>query len=792
MAEARVNDDSVNQEAAMAGDARERGGTEPPRGARERPAGEFALAVHEGGPSSPAEWDQAVAASRDTWFYHTSKAVNLFGATHHRPPLFLECRRGGQLVGGVILSVVSRPWHGLWTRSEMRSDVGRAWTSPFVAATLDAKESETVFDRLVAESQAIAAASGCEALVLNDSNQSLRCVLDRPVVNRYMVSTEWHHQETYYWLLDLRGDWDVLWNNIARSQRAQIEQAQTKLAVVCGAELPAGRQALIDLVAAVEHRHRLALAGAEELACHWDAIYATDLGQAFFCLDGEKPCTVAGVARWGKVASYVHAGRSSDAMNGAAALCLWSAIRWAKNVGCEWLDLNSMIPHHHRKQVWHVSQFKKRFGGEIIAVRGARTEIARIRRATFEFVDAWGAATKEGLRRLAGRRPKTESSSASDSSVAAVPREESSQGDWRVSRSVGRPTSCEEWDSVVRESRDTWLYHLSDLAPLFQPPKTDPLTFVELRQGDRLVGGAILEVMRYRWHGLYDQKYLRGNIGSQTVSPFLAGRLTAAVASDAWDRLLDACCSVATDYRCLDLLLWDTMQSPRVVEDRPIVSRYGVGSGWSPLATYHYVLDLNLGIDALFKNVQSRRRTYIRRAREQFQVVTGRDFPGGREASVELMYQREGRVVVPSEQLRKIYDAVYDGRHGEAIFCLQDGKPITFTGVSRLRDVASYLHGARIDETQHGAHALGFWAGVEWAATAGCRWFDCNTATFEKKGRERMQGISEFKRGFGGSLMVVHGARHLFHRLERANCEFVDACGVAFKSLFRKIAPPRK
>lgn len=363
---------------------------------------------------------------------------------------------------------------------------------------------------------------------------------------------------------------------------------------------------------------------------------------------------------------------------------------------------------------------------------------------------------------------------------------------WDLACMIGEPLRPQEWDAAVCNSRDTWLYHLSRLAPMFLPPKADPLTFLELRMDGKLIGGAIFDVLRYRWHGLLDQKYLRGQVGPLTVAPFLIDGLDAKQREAAWDRLLEGCGEVASEKGCLELTLWDTIQSPRGMEDRGIVNHFCVSTDWSPLLTYNYVLDLSQDLESLFKNVQSRRRTYIRRAKEQFQVVTGREFPAGREAHVALMkavYRREGTVVVPLNQLRQIYDAVYDGEHGEAIFLLQDGTPVTFTGVARFRNVASYLHGGRVDETHHGAHALGFWAGVEWAKAAGCRWFDCNAATFERHGRERMRTISEFKRGFGGFLVHCHGAKQRFRRLARANYEFIDAWGVPFKRVLRRLLP---
>lgn len=761
----------------------------PPRPGAELARSPLRITRHPGRPSSCELWDDVVSRSRDTWLYHRSSIAGALADPGSGPLLFVECRCGDDLLGGAILLVSRTPWHGVVPRRRMSSSIGPAWVSPFLVGDLDAGTAASVLDALMDDCVAAAREKSCEELVLYDSNQSLRCVEDRPTVNRYVTSTDWRHAVSYYWLLDLRGDEETLWKSIATSQRTQIKNARAKLQVLPGTELADGCAAFIDLMRCVDRREGFTLFDEPMLRHYWEEIYTTQSGQSFFCLADGKPCAVAGFGRQGPVAGYIHAGRRDDAMNGAAALALWSGILWAKAAGCRWFDLNSMIPERDRTRLQALSQFKKRFGGEVVLARGARIELARCRRATFDFIDALGAGVKGSMRTLAGRKGSNVSKCAAQ--VRAAPADQHADAPrWELVRRSAQPSSPEAWDQAVRDSRHTWLYHFSRLAPLFLSPRADPLTFLELRLDGQLVGGAIFDVLCDRWHGLGHEKTLLGQTGVQPVAPFLIDghSLPPALAETAWERLLDGAADTARQMGCRDLILWDSIQSPQVIDDRDIVSRYSVQTGWSPLLAHNYVLDLEQDLDSLFKNVQSRRRTYIRRARERYQVVAGRDFSGGREAHVALMesmYAREGRVVVPREQLLRIWDEIYDGEKGEAIFLLQDGRPVTFTGVARFRHVASYLHGARIDDTEHGAHALGFWAGVEWAKAAGCRWFDCNAATFERRGRERMRAISEFKRGFGGFLVHCHGAKRPIPSLTRATREFVDAWGVRIKGLLR-------
>jgi hypothetical protein len=351
-----------------------------------------------GSPSCADAWDSAVARSRDTWLYHQSRIVSLFVTPEAEPPIFVECRREGELLGGAILSVTTSRWHGIVPRQTMRGSFGPAWTSPFVVEGLAPRVSEAVFERVVEGCKAAALEQHCEEILLSDCNLSRRVIEDRPLVNRYVSSVDWKHFASYYWLLGLSRDEETLWRNVAPSQRTHIRRAREKLDVVAGTDLPGGCEALVTLMECVNRREGFEVAGREELVRIWDAIYNGRDGQVYFCLADGQPCTASGVSRLGTVASSLHGAKTDDAMNGAVALSMWAGIEWAKSVGCEWFDLNSMIPERNRQRLRAISQFKKSFGGGVVAVHGASQRLQPVRQATYTFLDAWGAAAKRLIR----------------------------------------------------------------------------------------------------------------------------------------------------------------------------------------------------------------------------------------------------------------------------------------------------------------------------------------------------------------------------------------------------------
>ena len=357
------------------------------------------------------------------------------------------------------------------------------------------------------------------------------------------------------------------------------------------------------------------------------------------------------------------------------------------------------------------------------------------------------------------------------------------------------PGNPSAWDAAVRNSCDTWLYHLSSMASLFQPPNAQPPVFVECWRDGQLVGGATLVVTSYRWHKLLSRHYAKSFIGPMSVSPFVITGLSDKLEAVVWRQVIDGCIAAANALRCDEILLCDTVQSLRCVEMRPVVNRYISDREWHFEMSYNYILDLRPDVEVLFKNLETRCRTSIRRAREQLQVVGGDELENGRQVHVELMesvYQREGMQLVGRDNLFKIWDQVYAAGLGKVFFCVMNGKPCSFTGVTRFGKVASYQHAARTEDSPSGAAALGLWSAIEWAKSAGVVWFDCNGAIFETSGRERQRAISMFKRSFGGDVVQIHGARRYFRPVARATFDFVDQWGVVVKRSLRKLNPFRK
>ena len=189
----------------------------------------------------------------------------------------------------------------------------------------------------------------------------------------------------YDYVLDLRQDQDSLWKNVSYGQRGHIRSARECMQVVPATRLRNGREAYADLMETLFEREKFRLLTREQFYGVFEKVYGGTYGQAFFGLADGKPVCVAGISKNGKIASYLHAARSDDAMNGASSLSLWSGIEWAKSAGCEWFELGGIIPEKEPRKIAGHSRIQESFGGQIIQVHGGKREFRPLGRATCEF-----------------------------------------------------------------------------------------------------------------------------------------------------------------------------------------------------------------------------------------------------------------------------------------------------------------------------------------------------------------------------------------------------------------------
>jgi hypothetical protein len=187
--------------------------------------------------------------------------------------------------------------------------------------------------------------------------------------------------------------------------------------------------------------------------------------------------------------------------------------------------------------------------------------------------------------------------------------------------------------------------------------------------------------------------------------------------------------------------------------------------GFSLSVGYTYVLNLQVGIETIWEQTDSRIRNDVRRAQKrELQVVTERPLSDFLELN-HLTFKRQGlRMPYSDELIQHIYRAVTQRTNG-AVFYAEDAKGELYGAVFIVWDSRSayYLAGGlHPDRKSSGAATLALWEAITQMASRRLQRFD-----FEGSD---VPGIEMFFRGFGGELvprLIATRTKSLRASLER-------------------------
>jgi lipid II:glycine glycyltransferase (peptidoglycan interpeptide bridge formation enzyme) len=192
------------------------------------------------------------------------------------------------------------------------------------------------------------------------------------------------------------------------------------------------------------------------------------------------------------------------------------------------------------------------------------------------------------------------------------------------------------------------------------------------------------------------------------------------------------------------------------------------GLGTAPLATVR--LDLRQPPEALLAAMRPSLRSNIGKARRKGVTVrTGTSADLVRfVALVEDTGRRQGFSPYPARYYRALWDSF--SANGRAVLLLaeREGRPLSAVLLIAWGGIVTYKMGGWSGERE-GVHPneLLHWTGIEWARRAGCRWYDLDGINEEvgramiegrDPGAAARQGVTHFKLGFGGEVVVSPGA----------------------------------
>jgi len=309
------------------------------------------------------------------------------------------------------------------------------------------------------------------------------------------------------------------------------------------------------------------------------------------------------------------------------------------------------------------------------------------------------------------------------------------------------------WDAAVEDSPEAWLWHLWDLIDGLRtwPGYRDHSFAILSDRGEVEALVPVYALESRRFGGLLKFRSL-DVFGGVAHAPTLGETRRRAADEAAMAELarLAATTHAIGIGGSLPTMApaWRGPEGPRV---NPLLNL-----GWQDCSSQTWVIDLRQGVDALWKSMEGRARTSVRKAEASGLIVRRSTDPAEWRSYYEMhleTYRRTGAEHHSSAYFQTIWEKLIPTSRAYVLFAESDGELIAAVNVGVYKRGCVYWTGcSRGDARESNATSLLLWTAIKNLANEDfADWFDAGEA-FPNIHTGKLHQLSEFKKSFGGIL----------------------------------------
>ncbi len=332
----------------------------------------------------------------------------------------------------------------------------------------------------------------------------------------------------------------------------------------------------------------------------------------------------------------------------------------------------------------------------------------------------------------------------------------------------------EEWDEVVHRSPEAWLYHTYDFQRLvIETWPLEPFSFLVRSSEGKTLG--IFPLQMQTWlRGPFTFRAFGSGIwgtGGPALLPGLGNKHRRKILKLMFEHLRRLAEENDIDY--VDILL-PPLAPAYLPSLRPNVNPL-LFYGCQDTSSATRLLSLERTEDEMWKSFETRCRTAIRRAEEENFRIERATNMADIEDYYEIHQETYRRTGVPPHPFRYFeLTWQYMGTKGQAnFFMVKDGdRLIAAQNIGAFKTGCIYWTGASRADVPTGLNNLIQWQAMRWAKEAGYKWHETGEAILYTED-PKLEGISRFKRGFGGEVYPFFKGRIVFHPYKLQTTDFV-------------------
>jgi len=178
--------------------------------------------------------------------------------------------------------------------------------------------------------------------------------------------------------------------------------------------------------------------------------------------------------------------------------------------------------------------------------------------------------------------------------------------------------------------------------------------------------------------------------------------------------------------------------------------------------TQTWILDLSRSADDLWRNMEGRARTAVRKAEKSGVIVRSADREGDLDIYYALhteTYRRTGVPPHPKAYFEAIWRDFKSNGMAQVWFAEVDGNVIAAENFGVYKKAAIYWTGAaNSDGLKLEANSMLQWAAMQWMLDSALEWYETGEAhPFAMDAKSK--GLNDFKKSFGGEMYPYYKAR---------------------------------
>ncbi|MEK9147653.1 MAG: peptidoglycan bridge formation glycyltransferase FemA/FemB family protein [Patescibacteria group bacterium] len=318
-----------------------------------------------------------------------------------------------------------------------------------------------------------------------------------------------------------------------------------------------------------------------------------------------------------------------------------------------------------------------------------------------------------------------------------------------------------DWDNIVYNSDDAWLFHLYDWNTLINENvwQYKQLSFL-IQFQNKIVGICPLFFKKQSKLKLLSTNILSNGFGPSGLA--LDNKLNKIQRNKAQDIILKHISSIAKNYK-IDKL---EISLPPLAFKNFYYYKNNLNPikqwGLNDISTKTYLINLqNKSNDDLWSNMEKRSRTAIRKAKKHNITIIKASALDDLKKYYNLhlqTYKRTGAKPHPFSYFKIIRDKKW----ANIFFAYLENNLIGALNIAIFKGNALYWTSAsNHDFNSLGVNNLLQWHAIKWAKEQNCQWYDSGEAILNTK-NTKFAGLTNFKKSFGGELYPFYKGNKIY------------------------------